>query len=35
MDLSCQEDGEDLERVEGGKTIIGIYCIKDYFQIKK
>lgn len=33
IDLEGSEGGEDLGRVEGGKTTIGIYCIrKDYFQ---
>lgn len=25
---------EDLGRIEGGKNIIRLYCIKTYFQIK-
>lgn len=35
VDLDRREGGEDLGGTQGGKTIIRIYYMKKYFQVKK
>jgi hypothetical protein len=34
VDKDGKGDGEELEGVEGGKTVIRIYCMKNLFSIK-
>lgn len=35
VDLDRWEGGEDLGETQGGETIIRIYYMKKYFQVKK